>query len=187
MKQAFETTWDILKFAIAVMLLAFIFKAVVFQPFVVDGISMEPDYHNGEYIIVNKFVYKVSKPNRGDVIILRPPDVQDVTYIKRIIGLPGDTVKISGGNVYINGKILNEPYLTPGDTTITTDANLSQGVKLGDSEYWVMGDNRNHSSDSRVFGPLPKDNIVGKAWLIVYPKQYFGLVKHISYSLGITS
>ncbi len=181
MKQAFETTWDILKFAIAVMLLAFIFKAVVFQPFVVDGISMEPTYHNGEYLIVNKLVYKLEKPNRGDVVVLRPPDAQDVTYIKRIIGLPGDTIKISSGNVYVNGQILNESYLASGDTTTTTNTNLSQGIKLADNEYWVMGDNRNHSSDSRVFGPLPKDNIVGKAWLIVYPKQDFGLAKHISY------
>lgn len=187
MREGIKTTWDILKFLIGVVLVAFILKAFVFQPFMVEGISMEPNYHDKEYIIVNKAVYLAEKPARGDVMIFRPPDNPQVTYIKRVIGLPNDNIKISEGKIFINGNPLEEKYL-PSDrkTLIDSDISLIQGTKLGDKEYFVMGDNREHSTDSRVFGVVPRANIVGKAWMVVYPTEYFGFAKHIVYNLGLS-
>lgn len=185
MKDGIKSTWDILKFLIGVVLVAFLLKAFVFQPFVVEGISMEPNYHDKEYLLVNKIVYIVEKPQRGDVMIFRPPDNPTVTYIKRVIGLPGDDVKISQGYVYINGEKLDEKYLPHGRLSlIGGEKDLTKEVKLGDKEYFVMGDNREHSTDSREFGVISKNEIVGKAWIVVYPKQYFGFAKHIVYNLS---
>lgn len=184
MKEGIKTTWDILKFLIGVVIVAFLLKSFVFQPFVVEGISMEPNYHNNEYLIVNKLVYIIEKPQRGDVMVFRPPDNPTVTYIKRVIGLPGDTVKISQGYVYVNGEKLNEAYLPEGRLTlIGGEKNLIKEVTLASDEYFAMGDNREHSTDSREFGIVPKANIVGKTWIVVYPKQYFGFAQHIVYNL----
>jgi len=184
MKEGIKTSWDVLKFLIGVVIVAFLLKSFVFQPFVVEGISMEPSYHDKEYLIVNKIVYIVGKPERGDVMIFRPPDNPSVTYIKRVIGLPGDDVKISQGNVYINGQQLDEKYLPEGrQTLIGNEENLTLDKRLSDKEYFVMGDNRSHSTDSREFGVVSKSEIVGKAWIVVYPKQYFGFAKHIVYNL----
>lgn len=184
MKSILKVTWDLFKFLILVILAAFIFKAVLFQPFVVDGNSMESNYHDKEYILVNKLVYYLEKPERADVIILRPPDNPNYTYIKRVIGLPGETIKISHSRVYINNQLLEEKYLPIEEKTlIGSDEKMALERTLAKNEYFVMGDNRDHSTDSRDFGVLPRENIVGRAWLILYPTQYFGLAKHNGYSL----
>lgn len=179
MKQVFNSIWDLTKFALCVIIAAFILKAVVFQPFVVDGHSMEPNFHDKEYLIVNKFLYFFRQPARGEVIIFHPPDSPSATYIKRVIGIPGDTIKIANGNLMVNGNLTQESYLKPGQKTIIDgDEKLTYEVTLSKDQFFMMGDNRDHSSDSREFGVVPRKNVVGEAWLALYPTQYLGFVSH---------
>lgn len=160
-----------------VLVLGLFFRALVVQPFVVEGASMENNFHDKEAMLVNKIDYRFESPKRGDVIIFRAPKNPGFDYIKRIIALPGETITISSGLVYINGKLLIEPYLAPGiQTLIATDSSLKK--TLGPTEYFVMGDNRNDSSDSRDWGTVPIKNIIGKAWVIVYPFDQKGIVKY---------
>ena len=175
--------WEIFKVVVAVFVVAIIIRYFVFQPFIVDGSSMEPNFHNNEYIIVQKISYYVSTPHRGDVVVLKYPNDTSIDYIKRIIGLPGETIKILNGNVYINGKLLNEPYLTAGQkTTIDGSLTVPYQVTLESGQYFVMGDNRDHSADSREGWVLPKDDIIGRASIVLYPTQDFHSVSAIKYS-----
>lgn len=151
-----------------VLIIGLVFRIFIIQPFVVDGSSMETNFHNNEAMLVDKISYRFTKVKRGDVIIFQAPKSPSDDYIKRVIGLPGETVSISQNKVYINSELLNESYLAPGTQTLTnSDAVFSE--TLGANEYFVMGDNRSNSSDSRDWGPVPSVNIVGKAWMIVYP------------------
>lgn len=132
------------------------------QPHRVQGVSMHPSFENEELLLTEKVSYRFSAPNRGDVIVFEAPIERKADFIKRIIGIPGDTVKIGDGNVYINSVKLDENYImgtTEGDKTLA----------LGESEYFVLGDNRTASSDSRVFGPIKKKTIRGKVWVVYWP------------------
>ena len=152
------------------------------QPHEVRGKSMEPNFQDKEYLLTDKVSYKIGDPKRGDVIIFSAPPTRQEEFIKRIIGLPGDTITISNGRVFINDKELREGYLI--DTTPTFGgSSLQEGDKiiLGKNEYFVLGDNRPHSQDSRYFGKIIEDDILGKAWLIYWPPQNFGFVKRAVY------
>lgn len=142
----------------------------------VDGQSMEDTLQDKDNLICDKISYRFSDPERFDIVIIYPDDTKQKRWIKRIIGLPGEEVRIDEeGNIYINGEILEEDY----GKEVIQDAGLaSQTIKLGEDEYWVMGDNRNHSSDSRVIGPVPRSRILGKAFIRIYPFSKFGLIKH---------
>lgn len=144
--------------------------------FRVEGASMEPNLHTGNFVIVSRVAYwnVVGEPNRGDVVVFQPPTNPQEDYIKRVIGLPGDTVEIREGQVYVNGGLLEEPY-------IGVPTNRSGIWRVAEGEYFVLGDNRNDSDDSRNFGPLDVDSIVGKAWLVYWPARDWGLVPHQSY------
>ncbi len=142
--------------------------------FQVRGTSMEPTLHNGQYIIVSKLSYRLGDPQRGDIIVFRPPNGAHEDYIKRIIGLPGEKVEIREGAVWINGYRLEEPY-------ITTPTPYTGSWELGPDEYFVLGDNRGGSSDSHSWGPLPRENIVGKAWLCYWPPQHWGPLPHYQF------
>jgi signal peptidase I len=144
----------------------------------VEGISMEPNLHEGQFVIVNRLAYRWELPERGDIIVFRFPLNPDRRFIKRVIGLPGDLISIESGRVYVNGQPMNEPYLavTPrysGDWTIGTD------------DVFVLGDNRNNSSDSQNWGSLPLENIIGKAFLIYWPPMEAGIIPH--YDLAVAS
>ncbi len=134
----------------------------------IEGNSMAPTLAPLEYILVNKVIYAtLGEPTRGDVIVFRNWN-DDEDYVKRVVGLPGETVEIRDGRVVIDGVPLDEPYLDG----VTTGG--GQGaVRLGPDEYFVLGDNRGNSSDSRVHGPLPRDHIVGRAWLTYWPLSHF--------------
>lgn len=137
---------------------------------------MEPNFHDGEFLLVNKIVYMLHAPERGDVVVLRYPPVPSRDFIKRVIGLPGDRVEIINGRVHINGEMLSEPYpLNEGSYTYGP-------VTVGSDEYFVLGDNRNNSSDSHSWGMLPAKNIVGKAWFAYWPPQLIGAVPTYSYA-----
>ncbi len=146
----------------------------------VEGASMENTLHNGDNLIVDKLSYRFHDPERFDIIVF-PFQSQDNTYyIKRIIGLPGETVQImDDGSIYINGEKLEENY---GMEVIKpeTIGRAAEPIELGDDEYFVMGDNRNNSSDSRtdMVGNIKRENIIGKAWLRIWPVSDFGVLQH---------
>ena len=137
----------------------------------VESISMQPTLFPGDYVIVNKLVYRFTNtPKRGDVIVFKyPPDPTAIPYIKRVIGLPGDQVHIAGGKVYINGQLMLEPWLK-----VTTNRGGDWTVPAGN--IFVMGDNRNNSSDSRSWGFVPLGNIIGRAELIYLPPQHWAFL-----------
>lgn len=146
----------------------------------VEGASMENTLHNGDNLIVDKLSYRFHDPERFDIIVF-PFQFKDNTYyIKRIIGLPGETVQImDDGSIYINGEKLEENY---GMEVIKpeTIGRAAEPIELGDDEYFVMGDNRNNSSDSRtdMVGNITRENIIGKAWLRIWPVSDFGVLQH---------
>jgi len=127
------------------------------------------------YLIANKIDYRLHAPQRGDIIILRPPTDNSKDFIKRVIALPGERVLIRSGVVFINGRKLDEPYL-PEAWIMYTDwpGNNPNGQVMGPNQYFVMGDNRNRSQDSRIFGPITRDRIDGRAWFRIWPLDHFG-------------
>lgn len=153
---------------VLVVLIVLPVRVFIAQPFIVDGESMFPTFHDRDYLIVDELSYRFSEPVRGDVIIFRYPNDPSLFYIKRIIGLPGETLHISRGAVSITREdgstlSLNEPYVVHEDATYTLDATL------GEEQYFVMGDNRPKSSDSRIWGTLPRENIMGRAYVRIFP------------------
>jgi len=141
----------------------------------VHGQSMEPSLHDGQYLIASKVVYWLHPPERGDVIVLDPPGGQSaVPYIKRVIGLPGDIVEVREQRVWVNGVALNEPY-------IYAPPNYTGNWVLGKDQYFVLGDNRNNSSDSHAWGLLPRELILGKAIFSYWPPETWGAIPHYTF------
>lgn len=165
---------------VALAAILFIVIHLAIEPVTVSGPSMYPTVVNNNYLIALKFPYYFRSPERGDVVILKSPFDPNTDLIKRVVGLPGETVLIRSGVVYINGKVLCEPYLRPGvDGVWTVNANWpADGVPyhLSSTQYFVMGDNRNVSEDSRIFGPVQRSSILAEAWLRIYPFSSFGSV-----------
>lgn len=166
-------------FAISVFLFVYL---LVMQPHKIKGDSMEPNFHNGQYLLTDKISYRLGEPTRGDVVVFRaPPDYRD-EFIKRIIALPGDKVKVEGGKIYVNNRLLEESYI-PNDF-VTRSAQFSQEgreITVPEGEFFVVGDNRDHSLDSRVFGTVEKQYITGRAWIIYWPLNEFGAIKSPTY------
>jgi signal peptidase I len=167
----------VLAFAIFMMVYLFLF-----QPHKVDGSSMYPNFHDKEFILTDKISYRRNLPTRGDVIVFHAPPPYDSDFIKRIIGLPGETIMVKGGKVYINSNILEEPYIPPEYPTLQKTF-LRDGVPypIPEGFYFVMGDNREFSSDSREWGPISFNAIVGKAWIRYWPINEIGFVSHQIY------
>ena len=154
-----------------VILTLLIFFAIHFsvQPYFVDGPSMQPGLHTSDLVMVNLLSYDFGSPQRGDVIVFHPPVAPNEQYVKRIIGIPGDTITITLTAVYVDNVELHEPYIYP----LAPGQNESTGVvpplHLGPGQYFVLGDNRNNSSDSRYFGPIERNSIIGKVELVAWP------------------
>jgi len=141
----------------------------------VEGLSMYATLDDNDYLIANKIDYRLHAPQRGDIIILRPPSDNSKDFIKRVIALPGEKLLIRDGVVYINGHKLDEPYLPEAWTTFNNYPNDgTDGRVMRSNEYFVMGDNRNRSQDSRIFGPISRDRIDGRAWFRIWPLSSFG-------------
>ncbi|MEK7514141.1 MAG: signal peptidase I [Patescibacteria group bacterium] len=151
----------------------------LFQPHQVKGNSMFDNFHDGEYLLTDKVSYRFNLPVKDDVIVFKAPMNEDYDYIKRIIGLPGDKVSLKDGQVYINDQQDNESGYLDGRIRTMPGRYLYEGVTINvpSGNYFVMGDNRNNSSDSRDFGPVPGENIVGKAWVKYWPLNDLGLIK----------
>lgn len=160
--------FDLFKTVILIVALTYAIRFFVIQPFIVEGQSMEPSFHNNDYLITEKITLRMRQIERGEIIIFHPPENPAINYIKRVVGLPGDTINIRDGKVMINSKQLIEPYLSSdGETTAPNTQGFSATLKEG--EYFVMGDNRNHSRDSRELGPIPTQNIVSRVWFRLLP------------------
>src|SRR6185437_5838802 len=162
--------FDVVKIVFVAVLLVGLIRFFIAQPFIVSGDSMVPAFNSGDYLIVNELAYKLRAPARGDIAIFHYPVDPSLYFIKRIIGLPGDTVVVNGGSIFVKTqsgqteKLLNEPYINAADVTSEVGT-----TTLGADEYFVLGDNRNASFDSRIWGPVPTRYLVGKAFARLYP------------------
>jgi len=168
MKRFFQTILETVEIFFIALAIVIPIRYFLFQPFFVSGASMEPNFRSGEYLLIDEISYRFRNPQRGEVIVFRYPKEPSSFFIKRIIGLPGETVEIKNGEINIydldfpEGKALKEFYiqeLTSGDIK----------VSLKKTEYFVLGDNRDHSSDSRSWGALPEEDIIGRVWLSIFP------------------
>lgn len=180
LKKLYFSLLDILQ----TLVLAFAAFAVVylflFRPFQVNGESMFPNFHDREYLITNIVSLRLKEPRLGDVIVFKAPTEPDKDFIKRVIGVAGDSVMVNNGQVYLNGKLLDESkYLKP---TVKTYGGsfLSEGqsVTVPEGYFFVLGDNRSFSSDSREWGFVPKKNIVGTAFFVYWPSSQLGTIKN---------
>ena len=181
-----ETSWDrfkgkaleLIEFVAIVGVVVLVIHFFVAEPHQVSGSSMVPNFHNREFIITNKISTRFFEIKRYEVIIFKSPREQDKVFIKRVIGLSGERVKIVGGRVYINANPLREPYLPP-STLTQAGAFMSEGeeITIPADQYFVLGDNRGGSSDSREWGPVKKDLIIGQAFFRYWPIPNFGLIK----------
>lgn len=196
---------ELLETAIFVLLVFFIVRGVV-QNFKIEGQSMEPTLHTGQFILVNKIiyfhfdinaplrllpgnanlpqkvVYPIHMPQRGDIVVFEYPLDYRKDYIKRVIGLPGDRIQVKGGQVYVNGTMISEPYLT--DITDCRPSDVcanDKEITVPADAIWVMGDNRMNSSDSREWAELPLDHVIGQAWVSYWPTSQWGWISHATY------
>jgi signal peptidase I len=171
--------FETLVIALSIFLIVYLF---LLQPHQVNGKSMVPNFEDGDYVLTDKISYRFGKPARGDVIVFHaPPSAQcsagtGCDFIKRVIGLPRDTVEVKDGQIYINSSELSETYLPPDFSTQPGEYTRQGLVTLGESEYFVAGDNRSYSSDSRTWGPIDKSMIVGKAFFRYWPPETVGII-----------
>ncbi len=173
-----QFVFNTIEAVVIALALSIIFYLFIATPHEVVGRSMLPNFQNGEYLIGNKIGYKFTEPRRGDVVIFEYNEHTD--YIKRIVGLPGEEISLQNGKVHINNQLLDESaYLDDSVLTLGGDA-LQEGtsIHIPEQQYFVVGDNRPNSSDSRDFGTISKEKIKGKAWLVYFPFSDFRLVTH---------
>lgn len=177
LREHLSNAWDLIKFAAIALAIVVPIRLYIAQPFIVSGMSMFPTFNDGQYLIVDEISYLTGAPHRGDVIVFRYPNDPSRFFIKRLIGMPNETISIKNGEVTIinkdnpKGFKLKEPYLNENFSTTDT-------YTTNDDSYFVMGDNRNHSSDSRIWGILPRKLMIGRAYLRLLP------ISDISYLPG---
>jgi signal peptidase I len=162
---------------IILTLVIFMLVRAVVENYRVEGSSMEPNLVGGEYLIVNKALYTLRPAERGDIIVFKAPQSPDKNFVKRIIGLPGEKVELKAGQVYVNDRLLYEPYI---------DARFGYSwgpAVVGSDQFFVLGDNRNNSSDSHSWGMLPAVNVIGKAWICYWPPRSWGFLPHYALAL----
>ena len=182
-KKSKNEFWEWSKALLIAFGLAWLIRYFLFTPIVVDGESMLPTLEDGDRMIVNKIGYEVGEPDRYDIVVFHAPEKKD--YIKRVIGLPGDTIAYKNDQLYINGKAMPEPYLEPlkndiEEGTLTEDFTLEEITQMKtvpEGYVFVMGDNRRYSKDSRIIGVVPMEKIIGSTSFIFWPPNEMGLVK----------
>lgn len=161
--------WEITKIVIFALVIVVPIRTFLFQPFFVRGQSMEPNFENGDYLIVDEISYRFREPQRGEVVVFKYPGNLSQRYIKRIIGLPGETIEIKDNKVIIfnekGSQILDESGYLPSETLTPGEIRIT----LAENEYFVLGDNRYASADSRRWGPLPREDIIGRVFLRAWP------------------
>jgi signal peptidase I len=181
----FEKRYRLVREVIETVVLTFLMFMVIrlaVQNFNIDGHSMEPNLHNGELILVDKWSYLFHAPERGDVIVFIAPPQPSQDYIKRVIGLPGDVITVRGTTVIVDGVVLKENYIDPALQGNSCPFKAIDNLVVPSNKYWVMGDNRANSSDSRCWGFVPKQNVIGRAALVYWPlgQSNDGLLPNVS-------
>jgi signal peptidase I len=171
-RRALRFVREVLETVIPALLIALLINVFVGQATRVDGQSMEPNLHTDQRLVVEKVSYRFHGPRRFDIVVLKLSEQGEELLIKRVVGLPGETVEIKDGRVYINGEALDEPF-----TAEETRSRRYEKITVPPLHVFVLGDNRNRSNDSRSFGPVPIDDIVGRAWLSYWPPDNAGLVR----------
>ena len=174
---------DIIEVVVFAVGIFFFIYLLIMRPHKISGQSMMPNFPDGEYLLTEKVTYYLRNPERGDVVVFTPPVSDTDEFIKRVIGLPGEQIMLKDGHVYINGNLLQEPYLR--DTVVTQGGtflsdNIEYTVPAG--RYFLLGDNRPNSSDSRYWGPVTKSAISGRAWIIYWPVTNAGVVQKPIYN-----
>lgn len=169
-RQLLHSVRELLETIVPAIIIALLINIFLAQATRVYGQSMEPNLHPDQRLVVEKLTYHLHAPRRGDVVVLRVSEQSDL-LIKRVIGLPGDTVEIREGHVFVNGELLNEPYL------VDLTGGSYPPTYIPPLHVFVLGDNRGFSNDSRSFGMIPIDNILGKAWLSYWPPEQIGFVR----------
>jgi len=163
-----EFFWEMVRVAIISLVIILPVRYFLIQPFYVKGASMEPNFYDHEYLIIDEVSYRFDVPQRGDIVVFKYPKDPKQYFIKRVIGLPGEKIKVQNNAIYVNGTKLTEAYLP--DTTETLLPLRGYGdITLADDEYFLLGDNRSQSLDSRIFGPVKKEFIVGRTWIRGWP------------------
>lgn len=180
MKDTFSFLWETAKVVLIALIIVLPIRMFVFQPFLVKGDSMKPNFHNGDYLIIDELSYRFREPKRGEVIVFKFPGDLSQRYIKRIIGLPGETVDFQNNTLTISkGEemiSIHESYIPNSFET----RGISR-LTLQNEEYFMLGDNRMYSLDSRAWGILPKKDIIGKVFVRVFPPNAFAVVKEPAY------
>ncbi|OGK17345.1 signal peptidase I [Candidatus Roizmanbacteria bacterium RIFCSPHIGHO2_01_FULL_39_12c] len=178
-KGIIDFVMDILETIVFIGSLFIVTYLFLVGPNQVRGASMEPTFYSGEYILTSKITYKFRNPHRGDVIVFQSPKNPDIDYIKRIIGLPGDSVEVREGELYVNGQLLLENYISE-KTNLWEGGYLQENIPITVpvNMLFVMGDNRPRSSDSREFGPIPIQDIVGEVFYRYFPTDKIGVIKN---------
>lgn len=170
MKAFLLAVWEVAEVVLVAVVTVFFIRTFLIQPFLVSGASMEPNFSSGDYLLIDEITYRFREPERGEAVVFRYPQNPSTFYIKRVIGLPGERVVVKDGRVLIynqqfpEGAKIEQDYLTPG---VRTTGNLD--VTLSENNYFVLGDNRNYSFDSRSWGTLPRKNITGLVRLRLLP------------------
>lgn len=183
----FSVLFEIIKTIVVVGILALLLRVYIIQPFIVEGLSMSPTLDNNDYLLVDKLSYRLHKPQRGDVIVFKYPKDERFNYIKRIIGLPGETIRITENNIMItnnqnpNGLILHENYIKDLNVPLINNGRKIIAVDIPPGQYFVMGDNRQGSSDSREWGFLPKKEIIGRSLVRLFPVGDFKILYDSTY------
>ena len=172
LRKILEFIWEMTKITFISLVIILPVRYFLIQPFYVKGASMEPNFYDHEYLIIDEITYRLGEPQRGDIVVFKYPKDPRQFFIKRVIGLPGERVKIENGLVYITSggqtNVLNEEYLTDGLETRLPISGYGE-VTLKNDEYYLLGDNRDQSLDSRVFGSVKRDYIIGRTWLRGWP------------------
>lgn len=170
--------------ALSIFLVVYLF---FMQPHQVNGQSMVPNFQSGEYVLTDKISYKMGDPKRGDVVVFHAPESAHCPqgtgcdFIKRVLGVPGESIEVKNNSIYVNGEPLSEPYIPSDFDILPGKFTRDNVVVLGYDEYFVSGDNRPYSSDSRAWGPIRKSDIVGKAFFRYWPPDVAGPIKNLSY------
>lgn len=177
-RSIFHFFFDVLESIVVALAIFVVVYLFLYSPHQVKGASMEPNFHDGQYILTNKYDYRFNDPKRGDVIVFKSPQNPDVDYIKRIIGLPGERIKLVNNHYYINDVELIEPYIGS-DLYTYNGSYLKENMEIvvPENYYFVSGDNRPRSSDSREWGPIERSSIIGKSQLRYFPFDQFGLIQ----------
>jgi signal peptidase I len=190
--QSSGDTWrftaELIKTALFVGILAYVIRVFILQPFIVEGLSMYPQFHDKDYLLVDKLSYRLHEPERGDIIVFKYPKDPSVNYVKRIIGLPGETIRIEDSKVVVinekhpQGIAISEPYVPSTNKTLSVSPSGKAEFIVPAGSYFVLGDNRMGSSDSREWGEMPKEDLIGRVLVQAYPLDRFALVPHADYT-----